>query len=132
MSIGVWLHLTEHHEHEHVQEVMSHAHPHVHDEHHRHAHIALDPLGEPHTHFHEHDPMQHAHPHVPDLHHLINGTGARGSGPAGASTRLALAFRSGLDPIGNRYCKSGSLEILWQAREMMLCKQVTRRLSLTP
>jgi drug/metabolite transporter (DMT)-like permease len=30
MSIGVWLHLTEHHEHIHTHEVLSHAHEHVH------------------------------------------------------------------------------------------------------
>jgi drug/metabolite transporter (DMT)-like permease len=35
MGLGVWLHLTEHHEHRHVHEPLAHAHPHVHDEHHR-------------------------------------------------------------------------------------------------
>src|SRR5204862_6743146 len=28
MAVGVWLHLTERHEHEHVHETMIHAHPH--------------------------------------------------------------------------------------------------------
>jgi drug/metabolite transporter (DMT)-like permease len=37
MAVGVWLHLTERHEHEHVHEPMDHAHPHVHDGHHRHS-----------------------------------------------------------------------------------------------
>src|SRR5215469_11016033 len=69
MAFGVWLHLTEHHEHEHVHETLVHAHPHVHDIHHQHAHGASDPPGEPHTHSHEHRPMRHAHPHVPDMHH---------------------------------------------------------------
>jgi hypothetical protein len=69
MAFGVWLHLTEHHEHEHVHEDLVHTHPHVHDIHHRHAHNASDPPGEPHTHSHEHKPMQHTHPHVPDMHH---------------------------------------------------------------
>jgi drug/metabolite transporter (DMT)-like permease len=69
MAIGVWLHLTERHEHEHIHEALVHAHPHVHDVHHRHAHRASDPPGEPHTHAHEHMPMRHMHPHVPDMHH---------------------------------------------------------------
>jgi drug/metabolite transporter (DMT)-like permease len=69
MALGVWLHLTERHEHEHVHEALEHAHPHVHDEHHRHSHGADDPPGEPHTHLHRHKPMRHAHPHVPDTHH---------------------------------------------------------------
>jgi drug/metabolite transporter (DMT)-like permease len=69
MAAGVWLHLTEHHEHEHVHDPLSHEHPHVHDEHHRHSHSALDPPGEPHTHVHEHKSMRHTHPHVPDMHH---------------------------------------------------------------
>jgi drug/metabolite transporter (DMT)-like permease len=70
MGLGVWLHLTERHEHEHVHDEMLHAHPHVHDEHHRHAHGASDPPGEPHTHVHRHGKLTHVHPHVPDMHHL--------------------------------------------------------------
>jgi hypothetical protein len=31
MGLGVWLHLTERHEHEHMHEPMEHAHPHVHE-----------------------------------------------------------------------------------------------------
>ena len=69
MSLGVWLHLTEHHEHEHVHEPMAHAHPHLHDEHHRHEHAPDDPPGEPHTHWHRHDWLKHSHAHVPDMHH---------------------------------------------------------------
>src|SRR5215831_10204579 len=69
MAIGVWLHLTEHHEHDHFHEALVHAHPHVHDIHHRHDHKATDPPGEPHTHSHEHRPVRHKHPHVPDMHH---------------------------------------------------------------
>ena len=69
MGLGVWLHLTEHHAHEHMHDPTAHAHPHVHDEHHQHAHTALDPPGEPHTHLHEHGRVRHAHPHVPDMHH---------------------------------------------------------------
>jgi drug/metabolite transporter (DMT)-like permease len=69
MAGGVWLHLTERHEHPHRHETMLHAHPHVHDSHHRHSHAAGDPPGEPHTHVHRHEPMTHAHPHTPDMHH---------------------------------------------------------------
>jgi drug/metabolite transporter (DMT)-like permease len=69
MAVGVWLHFTERHEHEHVHEAMRHSHPHIHDEHHNHAHGALDPPGEPHTHVHEHEPTRHTHTHVPDMHH---------------------------------------------------------------
>ena len=69
MAIGVWLHLTEDHEHEHLHEPMEHAHPHVHDVHHQHAHDGSEPSGEPHTHLHRHKRLQHKHPHVPDMHH---------------------------------------------------------------
>jgi drug/metabolite transporter (DMT)-like permease len=70
MGFGVWLHLTEHHEHEHVHEPMEHVHPHVHDAHHQHVHTPDDPPGEPHTHAHRHELLRHRHPHVPDMHHL--------------------------------------------------------------
>jgi drug/metabolite transporter (DMT)-like permease len=70
MGFGVWLHLTEHHEHEHVHDPLEHAHPHVHDEHHQHVHAPDDPPGEPHTHTHRHEPLRHRHPHAPDMHHL--------------------------------------------------------------
>lgn len=69
MAAGVWLHLTERHEHDHVHEALEHAHRHVHDLHHQHAHGPEDPPGEPHSHWHRHAPMTHSHPHYPDLHH---------------------------------------------------------------
>ena len=69
MAIGVWLHLSERHEHEHVHEAMEHVHPHVHDAHHQHLHRPSDPPGEPHTHPHRHRPLTHGHPHTPDIHH---------------------------------------------------------------
>jgi drug/metabolite transporter (DMT)-like permease len=69
MAVGVWLHATEHHEHEHVHELIEHAHPHVHDAHHQHEHGPDDPPGEPHTHRHRHGWLKHTHPHVPDMHH---------------------------------------------------------------
>jgi drug/metabolite transporter (DMT)-like permease len=69
MAVGVWLHVTEVHEHEHIHEPMAHEHQHVHDEHHQHAHGPDDPPGEPHTHWHRHERLTHKHPHVPDMHH---------------------------------------------------------------
>lgn len=69
MMLGVWLHLTEHHEHWHEHEDMFHEHEHVHDEHHQHEHGPDDPQGEPHTHAHHHASMAHSHPHFPDIHH---------------------------------------------------------------
>ena len=69
MATGVYLHLIERHDHEHVHEEMVHEHAHVHDEHHQHAHGADDPPGEPHTHVHRHSRLVHRHPHYPDLHH---------------------------------------------------------------
>ena len=70
MAIGVWLHVTEHHEHDHVHEALEHAHRHVHDEHHRHEHGPDDPAGEPHVHLHRHEPLRHKHAHTPDMHHI--------------------------------------------------------------
>ncbi|MBI1213410.1 MAG: EamA family transporter [Alphaproteobacteria bacterium] len=69
MAGGVFLHVTERHEHEHVHEPMVHEHAHVHDEHHQHEHGPNDPIGEPHTHRHKHARLVHRHPHFPDLHH---------------------------------------------------------------
>jgi drug/metabolite transporter (DMT)-like permease len=69
MALGLWLHLVERHEHEHVHEPMEHSHRHVHDAHHQHAHEpGVDPH-EPHTHPHRHERLAHSHPHYPDLHH---------------------------------------------------------------
>jgi len=69
MAFGVWLHLTEHHEHLHHHEPMEHEHLHTHDEHHQHAHAPSDPPGEPHSHPHRHEALTHSHPHYPDMHH---------------------------------------------------------------
>jgi drug/metabolite transporter (DMT)-like permease len=69
MAVGVWLHLTERHGHEHAHERLVHEHAHRHDEHHRHAHAFRWDGTEPHTHLHEHEPLVHSHPHFPDLHH---------------------------------------------------------------
>jgi drug/metabolite transporter (DMT)-like permease len=69
MLIGVWLHVTERHEHQHVHESMEHEHLHYHDEHHQHEHSPGDPPGEPHAHRHKHARLAHSHPHYPDIHH---------------------------------------------------------------
>jgi len=69
MAAGVWLHLTERHQHEHLHAVMDHEHVHGHDAHHQHVHGPDDPSGQPHSHRHQHAPLTHRHPHYPDLHH---------------------------------------------------------------
>lgn len=69
MVLGIWLHLTEHHAHEHIRGVLFHAHAHMHDEHHQHAHDFPWDGPEPHDHPHGHEPLTHVHPHYPDTHH---------------------------------------------------------------
>ncbi len=76
MAIGVALHLTERHLHEHSHAPLEHAHEHEHgtgDMHHEHAHDnAPDgqaPPGTRHSHFHRHQPLIHVHAHFPDAHH---------------------------------------------------------------
>lgn len=69
MGLGVWLHLTERHEHLHTHEPLEHTHRHVHDAHHQHAHDFEWDGREPHSHLHRHEPMTHKHPHFPDIHH---------------------------------------------------------------
>ncbi|MBB3520924.1 drug/metabolite transporter (DMT)-like permease [Rhizobium sp. BK456] len=67
MGIGLWLHLAERHDHEHLHEALEHDHSHVHDAHHQHVHDG--PFTEPHSHWHRHEPLSHRHAHYPDLHH---------------------------------------------------------------
>lgn len=69
MALGVWLHVSERHEHRHAHEAMEHEHEHAHEAHHQHAHEADWDGREPHTHRHRHAPLVHSHPHYPDLHH---------------------------------------------------------------
>ena len=69
MLIGVWLHVSERHEHQHVHEPVEHEHLHYHDEHHQHEHSPCDPSGEPHAHRHKHARLKHTHAHYPDMHH---------------------------------------------------------------
>jgi drug/metabolite transporter (DMT)-like permease len=68
MLAGIWLHLTERHEHEHVHELMEHDHRHSHDEHHQH-HDDPALLAQTHSHLHRHEKLRHSHPHYPDIHH---------------------------------------------------------------
>ena len=72
MGFGVWLHLTERHEHAHRHEAMEHSHEHVHgagDPHHDHVHDPEVAPGTRHSHPHPHQPTTHSHPHFPDAHH---------------------------------------------------------------
>ncbi|PYO59189.1 MAG: EamA family transporter [Candidatus Rokuibacteriota bacterium] len=69
MGVGVWLHLTERHEHAHEHREPGHEHRHAHDEHHQHAHDGSEPPGEPHSHWHAHARLRHHHRHYPDVHH---------------------------------------------------------------
>ncbi|MEP7246996.1 MAG: EamA family transporter [Gammaproteobacteria bacterium] len=69
MALGVWLHLTEKHEHSHDHPVLQHDHEHVHDAHHQHVHDVRVAPGTRHRHVHRHDPLSHSHHHTPDAHH---------------------------------------------------------------
>lgn len=69
MAVGVWLHLTERHDHLHRHEAMEHEHTHSHDEHHQHDHDHEVAPGVRHTHRPRHQPITHSHPHYPDAHH---------------------------------------------------------------
>lgn len=69
MAIGVWLHLTERHEHAHTHDAVTHDHWHVHDEHHRHEHDEPVAAGIRHRHVHTHETLTHSHEHYPDAHH---------------------------------------------------------------
>lgn len=69
MAFGVWLHLTERHEHQHTHEELWHEHEHVHDEHHQHDHSGVTGSTNNHSHWHSHAPLRHTHPHFPDAHH---------------------------------------------------------------
>lgn len=67
MVVGVFLHLTENHSHEHIHERLEHSHPHTHDEHHQHDRYENLVAVEGHSHVHE--PLNHTHGHFPDIHH---------------------------------------------------------------
>ena len=70
MALGVWLHLTEHHEHRHVHAALEHSHAHTHDDHHHdHTHDTPVSPATRHTHAHQHARTEHAHQHFPDADH---------------------------------------------------------------
>lgn len=69
MGLGVWLHLSERHAHQHTHETLWHSHPHRHDVHHQHAHDFAWDGTSPHAHPHQHEPLAHTHAHYPDIHH---------------------------------------------------------------
>ena len=66
--VGVWLHLSEQHEHKHIHRSIEHEHAHKHDDgHHNPAHEPV--VDGEHTHWHRHESLEHEHSHAPDLHH---------------------------------------------------------------
>ncbi len=68
VAVGLSLHLTESHGHEHAHEGGEHEHAHRHDDgHHDHAHDP--PVEGEHSHPHRHAAVRHVHPHGSDLHH---------------------------------------------------------------
>lgn len=70
MALGVWLHLSERHEHEHTHEAVRHDHWHRHDDgHHDHSHTEPVASGTWHRHEHVHAAVTHTHPHFPDAYH---------------------------------------------------------------
>jgi len=67
-GLGVYLHLTERHEHTHTHQPLEHEHAHRHDDgHHDHRHVPQ--VDGEHSHPHRHDDRTHDHPHAPDAHH---------------------------------------------------------------
>ena len=99
MAFGVYLHLTEEHEHAHRHDPVEHEHAHRHDDgHHDHAHDPMPP-GE-HSHPHRHEATVHAHPHAPDVHHrqralIPSRLRARWSLPPSIATSTADASHAG-------------------------------------
>lgn len=70
MALGIWLHLTENHGHEHTHQPVTHNHWHTHDDdHHTHDHTDPVPVGTGHKHGHSHEQLTHNHEHYPDAHH---------------------------------------------------------------
>lgn len=72
MAWGLWLHLSERHNHQHTHDEIAHEHSHTHDEHHQHHHDFQWDGREPHTHLHRHARLWHTHAHFPDIHHRHN------------------------------------------------------------
>lgn len=72
MIIGIWLHLTEIHDHEHIHRADFHEHFHLHDEHHQHTHDFECDERDGHSHPHDHESLTHTHHHYPDINHIHN------------------------------------------------------------
>jgi drug/metabolite transporter (DMT)-like permease len=79
MALGVYLHLTEAHDHAHEHPALTHDHPHRHDDGHHddHTHEGLAP-GTVHAHTHTHAARTHHHAHGEDMHHQHHGGAAAG------------------------------------------------------
>jgi drug/metabolite transporter (DMT)-like permease len=73
MMAGVWLHLGEDHDHDHVHEALEHDHPHRHDDGHHDDHTHDPPVFGEHAHPHRHAARAHRHAHGEDLHHRHHG-----------------------------------------------------------
>jgi hypothetical protein len=87
MAVGVWFHVTEHHELSTFTNPWSTRIPTSVMRIIQHEHDPNDPPGEPHTHAHRHGRLKHTHPHVPDMHHKKKpelSTTARSSIPSAA------------------------------------------------
>lgn len=70
MALGVYLHLTEAHDHDHAHPPLTHDHPHQHDDDHHDDHHHPDlPPGTVHSHPHTHVFRAHRHAHGEDIHH---------------------------------------------------------------
>lgn len=66
MMLGIWLHLTERHEHEHTHEALEHEHEFNDDAHHRDLSSCASNIS---PFCHRHKQFKHTHPHFPDAHH---------------------------------------------------------------
>ena len=70
MAIGLGIHLSERHAHEHAHVPVDHSHRHDHvDAHHDHS-TEKDAVADEHGALHRHEPILHIHDHTPDEHHL--------------------------------------------------------------
>jgi drug/metabolite transporter (DMT)-like permease len=68
VGLGIYLHVTERHGHDHFHVAADHEHAHRHDDGH-HGHTHEPPVAGEHSHPHTHSAQRHAHMHGPDMHH---------------------------------------------------------------
>ena len=90
LLLGMWLLLTEVHQHVHVHEALIHEHRHQHQDMHHDSATHVHGPGDPeldrfgyHSHLHKHEPVTHSHPHHPDLHHWHEHMKRKGGSGAG-------------------------------------------------